>query len=260
MCLSNVNTLVKEQVSCRPLTLTFLTWVSLPLLVFHPDSVLQNELLNFVWDHVFIEQNEENQSVDRDEEDEAKKIEALHKRRNLLAAFSKVIFYDIVDMSAAADIFKHYMKYYNNYGDIIKETLSKTRQTDKILCAKTLILSVQQLFNELIQDEGPNLDRTSAHVSGLKELALRFAMTFSLDQIKTREAVATLHNQGLMEDNAEPIFEDVMMSSRGQLEDMNEEFEDTMVIDLPLSRNRRERAELRPDFFDSAAMMENESL
>lgn len=48
-------------------------------------------------------------------------------------------------------------------------------------------------------------------------------------------------SRGLMEDDAEPIFEDVMMSSRGQLEDMNEEFEDTMVIDLvskfPLSRS-----------------------
>lgn len=46
-----------------------------------------------------------------------------------------------------------------------------------------------------------------------------------------------------MEDDAEPIFEDVMMSSRGQLEDMNEEFEDTMVIDLvsrvPLGPRRR---------------------
>lgn len=52
-----------------------------------------------------------------------------------------------------------------------------------------------------------------------------------------------------MEDDAEPIFEDVMMSSRGQLEDMNEEFEDTMVIDLvsrvPLS-NRG--AEVLPTF------------
>uniref|UniRef100_A0A673XM99 Cohesin subunit SA n=1 Tax=Salmo trutta TaxID=8032 RepID=A0A673XM99_SALTR len=358
--------------------------------------------------------------------------------------------------------------YYNDYGDIIKETLSKTRQSDKILCAKTLILSLQQLFNELLQDQGPTLDRTSSHVSGIKELARRFALTFGLDQIKTREAVATLHKdgiefafkyqnphgaefpppnlaflevlsefsskllrqdkktvhsylekfmsesmserredvwlplisyrnslltggedgdrmsvtsgassktssirskkgrtpihkskrieeessveaswlrgndslqtpgalttpqltstvlrenprqaadthlpdhdsepgsendyvhnpqmqmswlgqqkmedsrkdrtamnymkarnqtvrqtvRGLMEDDAEPIFEDVMMSSRGQLEDMNEEFEDTMVIDLPPSRNRRERAELRPDFFDSAAMIEDES-
>uniref|UniRef100_A0AAR2KMH6 SCD domain-containing protein n=1 Tax=Pygocentrus nattereri TaxID=42514 RepID=A0AAR2KMH6_PYGNA len=416
-CLSNVNTPVKEQafmLLCDLLMIFSHQLMAggregLQPLVFHPDSVLQNELLNFVLDHVFIEQDEENQSVDGDEEDEANKIEALHKRRNLLAAFSKLIIYDIVDMSAAADIFKHYMKYYNDYGDIIKETLSKTRQMDKILCAKTLILSLQQLFNELIQDQGPNLDRTSAHVSGLKELARRFALTFGLDQIKTREAVATLHkdgiefafrfpnpkrpdcpppnlaflevlcefsskllrqdkktvhsylekflteqmcerrddvwlplisyrnslltggdddhgsitsssssktgsirsrkscaahrkhtegeedelclsrlndlgkidllvdeqcwdvsgvmkvvlsclsSRGLMEDDAEPIFEDVMMSSRGQLEDMNEEFEDTMVIDLPPSCNRRERAELRPNFFDSAAMMEDES-
>lgn len=48
--------------------------------------------------------------LEGDEEDEANKIEALHKRRNLLAAFSKLIIYDIVDMPAAADIFKHYMK------------------------------------------------------------------------------------------------------------------------------------------------------
>ncbi|XP_012731183.1 cohesin subunit SA-1a [Fundulus heteroclitus] len=472
-CLSNVNTPVKEQafmLLCDLLMIFSHQLVSggregLQPLVFNPDSTLQNELLNFVLDHVFIDQDDENQSMEGDEEDEANKIEALHKRRNLLAAFCKLIIYDIVDMPAAADIFKHYMKYYNDYGDIIKETLSKTRQTDKILCAKTLILSLQQLFNELMQDQGPNLDRTSSHVSGIKELARRFALTFGLDQIKTREAVATLHKdgiefafkyqnprgsefppinlaflevlsefssklirqdkktvhsylekfmsesmserredvwlplisyrnslltggdedhmsvtsgsssktgsvrskkgrpplhkkrieeessvegswmmrndtlqtpsalqtpqltstvlrenrpaehmpdpdsepgsendyvhnpqmqmswlgqqkmeevnrkdrtsmnyiksrsnqgvrqtvRGLMEDDAEPIFEDVMMSSRGQLEDMNEEFEDTMVIDLPPSRNRRERAELRPDFFDSAAMIEDES-
>uniref|UniRef100_A0A8B9D114 Cohesin subunit SA n=1 Tax=Anser brachyrhynchus TaxID=132585 RepID=A0A8B9D114_9AVES len=162
-------------------------------LVFNPDSGLQSELLSFVMDHVFIDQDDENQSM----EDEANKIEALHKRRNLLAAFSKLIIYDIVDMHAAADIFKHYMKYYNDYGDIIKETLSKTRQIDKIQCAKTLILSLQQLFNELVQEQGPNLDRTSAHVSGIKELARRFALTFGLDQIKTREAVATLHKDGI---------------------------------------------------------------
>lgn len=472
-CLSNVNTPVKEQafmLLCDLLMIFSHQLVSggregLQPLVFNPDSTLQNELLNFVLDHVFIDQDDESQSMEGDEEDEANKIEALHKRRNLLAAFCKLIIYDIVDMPAAADIFKHYMKYYNDYGDIIKETLSKTRQTDKILCAKTLILSLQQLFNELLQDQGPNLDRTSSHVSGIKELARRFALTFGLDQIKTREAVATLHKdgiefafkyqnprgpefppinlaflevlsefssklirqdkktvhsylekfmsesmserredvwlplisyrnslltggdedhmsvtsgsssktgsvrskkgrpplhkkrieeessvegswlmrndtlqtpgalqtpqltstvlrenrpaehlpdpdsepgsendfvhnpqmqmswlgqqkmdevsrkdrtalnyiksrsnqgvrqtvRGLMEDDAEPIFEDVMMSSRGQLEDMNEEFEDTMVIDLPPSRNRRERAELRPDFFDSAAMIEDES-
>uniref|UniRef100_A0A3Q3KYP6 Cohesin subunit SA n=1 Tax=Mastacembelus armatus TaxID=205130 RepID=A0A3Q3KYP6_9TELE len=439
-CLSNVNTPVKEQsfmLLCDLLMIFSHQLISggregLQPLVFNPDSTLQNELLNFVLDHVFIDQDDE----------------------NILKKITHFFF---------IDIFLHF--YYNDYGDIIKETLSKTRQTDKILCAKTLILSLQQLFNELLQDQGPNLDRTSSHVSGIKELARRFALTFGLDQIKTREAVATLHKdgiefafkyqnprgpefppinlaflevlsefssklirqdkktvhsylekfmsesmserredvwlplisyrnslltggdedhmsvtsgsssktgsvrskkgrpplhkkrieeplqknineessvegswmmrndtlqtpgplqtpqltstvlrenrpaehmpdpdsepgsendymqmswlsqqkmeevsrkdrtgmnyiksrssqgvrRGLMEDDAEPIFEDVMMSSRGQLEDMNEEFEDTMVIDLPPSRNRRERAELRPDFFDSAAMIEDES-
>lgn len=32
-------------------------------LVFNPDSTLQNELLNFVLDHVFIDQDDENQSM-----------------------------------------------------------------------------------------------------------------------------------------------------------------------------------------------------
>lgn len=60
-----------------------------------------------------------------------------------------------------------------------------------------------------------------------------------ISKIKLRDCISQflelesfLFRRGLMEDDAEPIFEDVMMSSRGQLEDMNEEFEDTMVIDL----------------------------
>uniref|UniRef100_A0A8C8ADI4 Cohesin subunit SA n=1 Tax=Otus sunia TaxID=257818 RepID=A0A8C8ADI4_9STRI len=439
-CLSNVNTPVKEQafmLLCDLLMIFSHQLMTggregLQPLVFNPDSGLQSELLSFVMDHVFIDQDDENQSMG---------MFKIHVQLIILSESN----------------------YYNDYGDIIKETLSKTRQIDKIQCAKTLILSLQQLFNELVQEQGPNLDRTSAHVSGIKELARRFALTFGLDQIKTREAVATLHKdgiefafkyqnqkgqdypppnlaflevlsefsskllrqdkktvhsylekflteqmmerredvwlplisyrnslvtggeddrmsvnsgsssskassvrnkkgrpplhkkrvegfyqqalsndssntsswlnrnesihtpgtlqapqltstvlrentrqigeqiqehdpqmqiswlgqqkledlnrkdrtgmnymkgrtgvrhavRGLMEDDAEPIFEDVMMSSRGQLEDMNEEFEDTMVIDLPPSRNRRERAELRPDFFDSAAIIEDDSV
>lgn len=42
-------------------------------------------------------------------------------------------------------VFFFHSQYYNDYGDIIKETMSKTRQIDKIQCAKTLILSLQQV-------------------------------------------------------------------------------------------------------------------
>lgn len=39
-------------------------------LVFNPDSTLQNELLNFVLDHVFIDQDDESQSMGKGREEE----------------------------------------------------------------------------------------------------------------------------------------------------------------------------------------------
>uniref|UniRef100_A0A8C7R095 Cohesin subunit SA n=1 Tax=Oncorhynchus mykiss TaxID=8022 RepID=A0A8C7R095_ONCMY len=160
-------------------------------------SPLQAELLNFILDHVFIDQDDDNNSTDGQQDDEASKIEALHKRRNLLAAYCKLIIYNVVEMNTGADIFKQYMRYYNDYGDIIKETMSKTRQIDKIQCAKTLILSLQQLFNEMLSDLGCNFDRSSSSFCGIKELARRFSLTFGLDQLKTREAIAMLHKDGI---------------------------------------------------------------
>ncbi|XP_048369702.1 cohesin subunit SA-2 [Sphaerodactylus townsendi] len=203
--LTNVNTAVKEQaftILCDVLMIFSHQIMSggrdmLEPLVYSPDSSLQSELLSFILDHVFIDQEDDSNSTDGQQDDEASKIEALHKRRNLLAAFCKLIVYTVVEMNTAADIFKQYMKYYNDYGDIIKETMSKTRQIDKIQCAKTLILSLQQLFNEMIQENSYNFDRSSPTFSGIKELARRFALTFGLDQLKTREAIAMLHKDGI---------------------------------------------------------------
>lgn len=47
---------------------------------------------------------------DGQQDDEASKIEALHKRRNLLAAYCKLIIYNVVEMNTGADIFKQYMR------------------------------------------------------------------------------------------------------------------------------------------------------
>nr|DBA13736.1 TPA: hypothetical protein GDO54_017080 [Pyxicephalus adspersus] len=361
--LTNVHTAVKEQaftILCDMLMIFSHQIVvgdqeAQEPLVYSPDSSLQSEMLSFILDHVFIDQDDDSSS-DGQQDDEASKIEALHKRRNLLAAFCKLIVYNVVEMNTAADIFKQYMRYYNDYGDIIKETMSKTRQIDKIQCAKTLILSLQQLFNEIIQEHGYSFDRSSSTFCGIKELARRFALTFGLDQLKTREAIAMLHkansgqntmnapvmmqtpqltstimsdpkrlrleqrympvypmqpehhqpaidyntqitwmlaqrqqeeaarqqqeraamnfvklrtnlqqairrNPGLMEDDEEPIVEDVMMSSEGRIEDLNEGMDfDTMDIDLPPSKNRRERTELKPDFFDPASIMDESVL
>lgn len=42
--------------------------------------------------------------------DETQKIEELHKRRNLLASFCKLIIYNVVHIKCAASMFKYYMK------------------------------------------------------------------------------------------------------------------------------------------------------
>lgn len=47
---------------------------------------------------------------DGQQDDEASKIEALHKRRNLLAAYCKLVVYNVVEMNTGADIFKQYMR------------------------------------------------------------------------------------------------------------------------------------------------------
>lgn len=117
-------------------------------LVYTPDSSLQADLLNFILDQVFIDQDDDNNSTgqsrsavcqpttlkfekwggmyclwflfvnicnilyfpDGQQDEEASKIEALHKRRNLLAAYCKLIIYNVVEMNTAADIFKQYMR------------------------------------------------------------------------------------------------------------------------------------------------------
>ncbi|XP_012675064.2 cohesin subunit SA-2-like isoform X2 [Clupea harengus] len=202
--LTSVNTSVKEQaftILCDVLMVFSHQIVSsgreaLEPLIYSPDSSLQAEVLSFIQDHVFVYQDEEINTDDQ-RYDEVWKIEALHKRRNLLAAYCKLIIYNVVEMSMGADIFKQYMRYYNDYGDIIKETMSRTRQIDKIQCAKTLILSLQQLFNEMLTEFGCIVDRSSAAFCGIKELARRFSLTFGLDQVKTRDAIAMLHKDGI---------------------------------------------------------------
>uniref|UniRef100_A0A672JQR5 Cohesin subunit SA n=1 Tax=Salarias fasciatus TaxID=181472 RepID=A0A672JQR5_SALFA len=199
--INTVNTAVKEQaftILCDLLLIFSHQIMSsgreqLESLVYTPDSSLQAELLNFILDQVFIDQDDDNGQQD----DEASKIEALHKRRNLLAAYCKLIVYNVVEIDTGADIFKQYMRYYNDYGDIIKETMSKTRQIDKVQCAKTLILSLQKLFNEMLSELGLSFDRSSSAFCGIKELARRFSLTFGLDQLKTREAIAMLHKDGI---------------------------------------------------------------
>ncbi|XP_021930436.1 cohesin subunit SA-1 isoform X4 [Zootermopsis nevadensis] len=159
-------------------------------LVYEPDRGLQIQLNDFIQNYVFIMEED-------DEQDEHSKIEELHKRRNFLASFCKLIVYNMMPTKVAADVFKHYVKYYNDYGDIIKATLGKAREINKTNCARTMAISLTMLFREL-QRDGTRINRQSEDFISLKELAKRFALSFGLDAVKNREAITALHREGIL--------------------------------------------------------------
>merc|ERR1712112_650004 len=159
-------------------------------LAFKPDEGMGVLLNIFIQDHVFIED-------DDDDIDDHQKIEELHKRRNFLACYCKLVVYNVLPTKTAAHVLKHYVTFYNDYGDIINATLGKARDNNKINCAKTMIQSLIYKFQDL-QDVRGRTDRSSEEFRAIKELAKRFALSFGLDALKNRDAVASLHREGIL--------------------------------------------------------------
>lgn len=207
-CLSHAQQLVREQAfMCLSDVLIahsnqLQTWDSSagsPVL-YTPDPKLQKALLSFIMEHIFISPDLDTHSSKVGESEcEEYRLEDLHRRRNLLAAYCKLIVHSVLEMSMAAEVFKQYVKYYNDFGDIIKETLNRTRQMDKIESARTLVLCLQQLYLRLKQeqDRGNTCSSRVQTYSSIKELARRFSLTFGWDQIKSRESLAMIHRDGI---------------------------------------------------------------
>ncbi|XP_027146652.1 cohesin subunit SA-2 isoform X2 [Larimichthys crocea] len=166
-------------------------------LLYTPSPKLQRALLTFVCVHVFVGSDCDSQ-CSAGENSEVERLEDLHKQRNLLAAYCKLIVHGVLEMSMAAEVFMYYMKYYNDFGDIIKETLYRTRQMDKIESARTLVLCLQQLFVRLKreQESGGRAHPGVQTFTSIKELARRFALTFG-DLVKFRECVVMIHRNGI---------------------------------------------------------------
>ncbi|XP_066542125.1 cohesin subunit SA-2 isoform X2 [Hoplias malabaricus] len=207
-CLSHTEQVVREQAfMCLSDILVahnyqLQMWDSLagaPLL-YTPEPKLQKALLSFILENVFTSPDPDSHSNrGSDSECGVGRLEDLHRRRNLLAAYCKLIVHSVLEMSMATEIFKQYMKYYNDFGDIIKETLNRTRQMDKIESARTLVLCLQQLYLRLKQeqDSGNTCSSEVQTYSSIKELARRFSLTFGWDQIKFRESLAMIHRDGI---------------------------------------------------------------
>ncbi|RWS14082.1 cohesin subunit SA-1-like protein [Dinothrombium tinctorium] len=166
-------------------------------LVYKPDRSLIQQLETFILQKVFIDEDESEDEVDIQSNLKIKKI---HKKRHFLSAYSKLVVYNIIPIRQAACVIKHYVKFYNDYGDIIKTTLGKAREINKIICAKTMASALIEVFLELQSESSMNpsaFTKQDENFQALKELAKRFALSFGLDNHKNRDAVAALHREGI---------------------------------------------------------------
>lgn len=169
-------------------------------LLYTPEPRLQKALLSFILKHVFTRpETHDHSSTGSESKGEASGLDDVHKRRNLLAAYCKLIVHSVLEMSMVAEIFKHYVRYYSDFGDIIKETLNRTRQMDKIESTRTLVLCLQQLYMRLKQEQDSKTVCSFGvqTYSSIKELARRFSLTFGWDQLKSRESLAMIHRDGI---------------------------------------------------------------
>ncbi|KAG7269026.1 hypothetical protein CRUP_010741 [Coryphaenoides rupestris] len=164
---------------------------ALRALALPPPDPLRSEMAAFLIDYVFADSQEDPPDRDEEEEEKDRSAALLHKR-NLLAGYCKLVIFGVLNLSAATDVFKHYFKYYMDFGDIIKETLSKTRQISPVQSAKTVCLCLQQLFSEVV-----STGSSREGLADVRDLAKKLAMSFGIDLRRLRQPLVSLHMDGI---------------------------------------------------------------
>lgn len=126
------------------------------------------------------------------------KFEALHERRIQLAGFCKLVVYNILPIKSAAPLYRHYIHFHGEFGDIMKSTLGKLREINRTQTAQMLVYCLQLGFSELQAASQVNLvERSMEGFQSLRELARRLNLSFGLDLIKIREAMVSFHFNGI---------------------------------------------------------------
>uniref|UniRef100_A0AAQ5YSD4 Cohesin subunit SA n=1 Tax=Amphiprion ocellaris TaxID=80972 RepID=A0AAQ5YSD4_AMPOC len=113
--------------------------------------------------------------------------------RSELAAFLlDYIFIDAEDTELEGILTLNEKNYFKDFGDIIKETVSKSKLIDPILSAETVCLCLQQLFSEMLTD-----NRSREDLPEIRDLAKRLAMSFGINLHRVRKPLLALHMNGI---------------------------------------------------------------
>ncbi|XP_073778483.1 cohesin subunit SA-3 isoform X2 [Danio rerio] len=154
-----------------------------PLQRFSPDESLRAEMASFVLDYVFGDED----LTGEDEE----MMTALLQKRNHLSGYCKLIIYGVLELQAATDILRYYHRFYKDFGDIIKETLNKSKMINSEDSARTVCLCLQQLY------AGLDLQCCDGELMEIRLLAKKLAMNFSINLRLVRKPLLSLHQDGI---------------------------------------------------------------
>lgn len=166
-------------------------WLPSDSLVFLPSHSLRSELAGFVLDNIFPEA--EDLELGDAEDEEQVKLTLFQRKRNQLAGYCKLISYGVLELSDATNIFKHYnSKHFKDFGDIMKEMLTRTKMINPVQSAKTVCLCLQQLFSEMLMEAHSRKDLLQ-----ICDLAKKFAMSFGIDLQRASKPLVALHIQGM---------------------------------------------------------------
>ncbi|CAL8094125.1 unnamed protein product [Calicophoron daubneyi] len=163
---------------------------SLKSLIYTADHEIEVKLTNYLERRVFVDDEE-------DEEDENAKFENLHDRRTQLAAFCKLVVYNLIPIDAAAPLYKYYIRSFNDFGDIMKSTLAKSREINRVHTARMIARCLQLCYSEIEAASNGRVERGSEGLQAVKELARRLNLSFGLDLVKIREAMVAFHSEGI---------------------------------------------------------------
>uniref|UniRef100_A0A914I8W6 SCD domain-containing protein n=1 Tax=Globodera rostochiensis TaxID=31243 RepID=A0A914I8W6_GLORO len=151
-------------------------------------------ITEFVMDNVFV--LEENDNVHDMAEPE--RIQLMAKRRNLLAQYSKLFIYGLLPVIDSVGVLRQFTRFFSDFGDIMKQLLQKCREMDKWATAKAIVFALINSYEELkLFSEESVVDQDSENFQALRELAKRFALSFGVDNLKNREALAVIHHDGI---------------------------------------------------------------
>ncbi|KAH8867922.1 Cohesin subunit SA-2 [Schistosoma japonicum] len=140
--------------------------------IYTADRDLELKLTNFLEQRVFVDDDD-------------------------LAAFFKLVIYNLIPIRAAAPIYKYYIRSFNDFGDIMKSTLAKAREINRVHTARMIAHCLELCYLQVEAASNNYVERGSEGLQAVKELARRLNLSFGLDLIKIRESMVAFHSEGI---------------------------------------------------------------